>query len=93
IDDEINEKVKVKVGPSWLVDTATVCIAVFTLVSACLGVLKLVIEIIEKCENRKPEQAAGAPARPAVPNPTASQAGPNTTARHKETVLRLKRLY
>ncbi|MCI71440.1 hypothetical protein A2U01_0092703, partial [Trifolium medium] len=36
--------------------------------------------IIEKCEKRKAEQAAGAPARPVVPNPTASQAGPNTIA-------------
>jgi hypothetical protein len=45
-----------KLAPQWLINTATICVAVFALVSACLALTKLTMEVIEKF--KKPTPAA-----------------------------------
>ncbi|KAK2454536.1 hypothetical protein QL285_002083 [Trifolium repens] len=52
----IDEIVKLKLAPQWIIDTTTIC-AVFTLVSTCLGLAKLVMDVIEKCNKSTPTHA------------------------------------
>jgi hypothetical protein len=46
----IDEIVKLKIAPQWIIDTTTICVAVFTLISTCLGLVKLAMDVMEKCD-------------------------------------------